>query len=171
MFPSASDTLVSPEAPSTHAPADRTEAKAHRSDAGVAAARETTAQAAGANASQPMRREPQSGASGFDELAFLQSVAVEGRPSAAATTADAPATRPVDPSLGVILQDRPAPDVLAGARRSAGTPMAANVTGNQPIVLRTEGLSPKSLKCTDCGAMNLPTEWYCERCGAELAAL
>jgi len=29
----------------------------------------------------------------------------------------------------------------------------------------------KTLKCGECGAMNLPTEWYCERCGAELAAL
>ena len=23
----------------------------------------------------------------------------------------------------------------------------------------------------ECGALNLPTEWYCERCGAELASL
>jgi len=29
----------------------------------------------------------------------------------------------------------------------------------------------KSLKCGECSAMNRPTEWYCERCGAELAAL
>jgi hypothetical protein len=29
----------------------------------------------------------------------------------------------------------------------------------------------KTLKCTECGTMNRPTEWYCERCGAELAAL
>jgi len=29
----------------------------------------------------------------------------------------------------------------------------------------------KSLRCTECGTMNLPTEWYCERCGGELAAL
>ncbi len=29
----------------------------------------------------------------------------------------------------------------------------------------------KTLKCTDCGTMNRPTEWYCERCGAELATL
>jgi len=29
----------------------------------------------------------------------------------------------------------------------------------------------KTLKCAECGAMNKPTEWYCERCGAELAAL
>jgi hypothetical protein len=29
----------------------------------------------------------------------------------------------------------------------------------------------KTLKCPDCGAMNFPTEWYCEKCGGELAAL
>lgn len=29
----------------------------------------------------------------------------------------------------------------------------------------------KTLKCSECGSLNRPTEWYCERCGAELAAL
>jgi hypothetical protein len=29
----------------------------------------------------------------------------------------------------------------------------------------------KTLKCSDCGSLNRPTEWYCERCGAELAAV
>jgi uncharacterized OB-fold protein len=29
----------------------------------------------------------------------------------------------------------------------------------------------RTLKCRECGTMNLPTEWYCESCGAELAAL
>jgi uncharacterized OB-fold protein len=28
----------------------------------------------------------------------------------------------------------------------------------------------KSLKCGECGTLNYPTEWYCERCGGELAA-
>lgn len=28
----------------------------------------------------------------------------------------------------------------------------------------------KTLRCTECNSMNLPTEWYCERCGGELAA-
>lgn len=28
----------------------------------------------------------------------------------------------------------------------------------------------KTLRCTECSTMNLPTEWYCERCGGELAA-
>jgi rRNA maturation endonuclease Nob1 len=32
--------------------------------------------------------------------------------------------------------------------------------------------SPQNtLRCTECGTMNSPTEWYCERCGGELAAL
>ena len=31
--------------------------------------------------------------------------------------------------------------------------------------------APKTLKCGECGTLNRPTEWYCERCGAELAAL
>lgn len=30
--------------------------------------------------------------------------------------------------------------------------------------------SPKTLRCTECSTMNLPTEWYCERCGGELTA-
>ena len=29
----------------------------------------------------------------------------------------------------------------------------------------------KTLKCAECGSMNKPTEWYCERCGGELAAM
>ena len=54
-----------------------------------------------------------------------------------------------------------------------GTPLAANVPGNTPIVLRVSGAveASKTLKCQECGAMNYATEWYCERCGAELAAL
>lgn len=29
--------------------------------------------------------------------------------------------------------------------------------------------SEKTLKCPECGALNYATEWYCERCGGELA--
>jgi hypothetical protein len=32
-------------------------------------------------------------------------------------------------------------------------------------------VNQKTVKCGECGALNLPTEWYCERCGAELASL
>ena len=30
--------------------------------------------------------------------------------------------------------------------------------------------SAKTLRCAECGTANLPTEWYCEKCGAELSA-
>ena len=50
--------------------------------------------------------------------------------------------------------------------------LAANVSGNNPIVLRDKSNeAAKTLKCGECGASNYPTEWYCERCGAELASL
>jgi zinc finger protein len=29
----------------------------------------------------------------------------------------------------------------------------------------------RTLKCPECGTMNRPTEWYCERCGSELAGV
>ena len=29
----------------------------------------------------------------------------------------------------------------------------------------------KTLKCPECGTPNYPTEWYCERCGGELATM
>ena len=50
--------------------------------------------------------------------------------------------------------------------------LAANVSGNNPIILRDKSNeAAKTLKCGECGATNYPTEWYCERCGAELASL
>jgi hypothetical protein len=52
------------------------------------------------------------------------------------------------------------------------SPLAGNVSGNNPIVLRDKtNEAAKTLKCGECGAVNYPTEWYCERCGAELASL
>ncbi|HKG92730.1 MAG TPA: hypothetical protein VKA84_12590 [Gemmatimonadaceae bacterium] len=43
---------------------------------------------------------------------------------------------------------------------------------SMPSILR--GMQPqqeKTLKCQECGTMNYPTEWYCEKCGGELAAM
>jgi hypothetical protein len=41
-----------------------------------------------------------------------------------------------------------------------------------PVFLRdVPSEQVKTLKCAECGTMNYPTEWYCERCGGELAAM
>ena len=114
----------------------------------------------------------------FDELAFLSEVVGEAQP------AGQPARRQSQPVANgggsqVVTRDEAAAEALARSLRAsveAGTaerPLAANVPSNTPIVLRTApgADQSKSLKCGECGAMNYPTEWYCERCGAELAAL
>ncbi len=49
-------------------------------------------------------------------------------------------------------------EAARGSQQAGGT---AAATAAEP---------QKTLRCTECGTMNLPTEWYCERCGGELAA-
>ncbi len=39
------------------------------------------------------------------------------------------------------------------------------------ILRRAQADQVKSLKCVECGTLNTPTEWYCEKCGAELSTL
>jgi hypothetical protein len=46
--------------------------------------------------------------------------------------------------------------------------------GTQAVRSRSEATKPdaaKTLKCPECGTANYPTEWYCERCGGELATM
>jgi hypothetical protein len=55
------------------------------------------------------------------------------------------------------------------------TPAASSVGVSSVGVSSVAEVAPpseplKTLRCTECGTMNLPTEWYCERCGGELAA-
>ena len=112
----------------------------------------------------------------FDEMAFVRGVVGPdgGAPAASAT---APARARDVGSANVPLRGRASQEQLIESVRIDPTrverPLAANVPSNTPIVLRTSGQTEqsKTLKCSECGAMNYPTEWYCERCGAELAAL
>lgn len=46
-----------------------------------------------------------------------------------------------------------------------------NSRDSASILRRAQTDHVKSLKCAECGTLNLPTEWYCEKCGAELSAL
>jgi hypothetical protein len=141
---------------------------------------------------------PTPGASNVDELAFLKSVIGTTPTGAAATksgaaappgpgaapTADpaqsrirtpAAAAPPVSPSTPAApssaLVEPPAAGPVLKPRTGAGEePLSMHVTGSNPIVLRTSGVveQPKTLKCGECGSLNYPSEWYCERCGAEL---
>jgi TolA-binding protein len=57
-----------------------------------------------------------------------------------------------------------------------GTPPSTTAVATPPSVPRSGGQDPRSeqhktLKCPECGAANYPTEWYCERCGGELATM
>lgn len=114
----------------------------------------------------------------FDELAFVSGVLGADAPAPAA----APAPTPIRPmrdvgSANAPMRGRASQEALVESVRIDPTrverPLAANVPSNTPIVLRTSGQTEqsKTLKCSECGAFNYPTEWYCERCGAELAAL
>jgi hypothetical protein len=93
------------------------------------------------------------GAEKLDELAFLKSVTdAESLSSASGRTR----------SSGSF----PKPAATEPAEPRAAAPSAPEAK-ERP----SQGTAPKTLKCGECGTLNRPTEWYCERCGAELATL
>jgi hypothetical protein len=59
----------------------------------------------------------------------------------------------------------------------AVSPPATTAVATPPSVPKSGGAHDprseqhKTLKCPECGAANYPTEWYCERCGGELATM
>lgn len=58
-------------------------------------------------------------------------------------------------------------DSAPASARSTQNPAPAALDREE----RPSQTAAKTLKCGECGSLNRPTEWYCERCGAELAAL
>jgi hypothetical protein len=77
-----------------------------------------------------------------DELAFLKSVTEDDKNAPSPRRASGAQFQPDDPQNA--------------------TPVAP-IDENAPV--------EKTLKCKECGRMNVATEWYCENCGAELAAM
>jgi hypothetical protein len=43
--------------------------------------------------------------------------------------------------------------------------------GSIPAFLKDAHRADQDAQVPECGTMNYPTEWYCERCGGELAAM
>ena len=56
-------------------------------------------------------------------------------------------------------------------RNATGQPSNTSVVTEPKSDRPSQQTVAKTLKCGECGALNRPTEWYCERCGAELAAV
>jgi hypothetical protein len=112
----------------------------------------------------------------FDELAFLKSV-IDPRAEAAASAASAappPAAAPPaapDPGTSSAPRVRPAASALSTPQEEK--PAVEKVPEPEvPAFLKDVPVDDvKTLRCADCGSMNLPTEWYCERCGAELTSM
>ncbi len=86
------------------------------------------------------------------------------------TPADQPSQRSTSPAMRQM-----ANPVAEPPRASQPQPQAVEprrVTDGVPSFLRdVPSEQVKTLKCQECGTMNYPTEWYCERCGGELAAM
>jgi hypothetical protein len=101
-------------------------------------------------------------------------------------------SEPVPPrTLPFPTRAEPSPDDLAfiksmadeqpTPKRASGAGPRVSDAGNKPVddpprqipgnERPSQAAAPKTLKCGECGTLNRPTEWYCERCGAELAAL
>jgi hypothetical protein len=105
--------------------------------------------------------------SAIDELAFLNSVMDRAAEHPAPISAPPNAPRlddiPLVSSLETAERSEPqsARDGLS-MRQSSGTPAFLKGMPTEQV---------KTLKCQECGTMNYPTEWYCERCGGELAAM
>ena len=85
----------------------------------------------------------------------------------------APAPIPSTPSSRSPFDEFP---VLRPGTGTVSPPSSAAVA-TPPSVPKTGGTQDprseqhKTLKCPECGAANYPTEWYCERCGGELATM
>lgn len=113
----------------------------------------------------------------FDELAFLKTVGGRPTPMAApriSVNTAQPVVPPEPPRASKSASEVPEPpleypDPMPEPRVSQEmTPPRESFFG-RPTPRSSEAI--KSLKCQECGTLNFPTEWYCERCGGELAAM
>jgi hypothetical protein len=132
---------------------------------------------------------PIAGGPSFDELAFLNSVVgrvstpvkvdppapvprssrpvseIKESPSAPSPAPKAPA-EPANPAAGEPPKGTPRPTTAKAPSPAEDEPPSAL---GRPTPRTSQAV--KTLKCQECGTLNYPTEWYCERCGGELAAL
>lgn len=170
--------------PATFVRADREEEPASRkqfSDAGWPA-RDIVEQAP-AVAARPEPAPAKPSPRPFDSK---RSTPPQGQPaSARASAASAPtAAPPISANMDAALAEpRPSatpvapPPTPTPPRNKRHTPTGkdAQISSGFSKPIRTPADARpevnKTLKCPECGTANYPTEWYCERCGGELATM
>ena len=85
-----------------------------------------------------------------------------------------PSLAPDDPSLltdAAVNVPRASTDLrpVSGEHRQTSSRLTSRDSAN--LLKGVQSEHSKTIKCAACGAGNFPTEWYCERCGAELSSL
>ena len=101
----------------------------------------------------------------LDELAFLKSV------TGGEVGSSAPPGKRQSGGFARSAEPSPAAEVHARTPAPPPAPVSTAPAAEASKDRASSQNAPKTLKCAECGTMNRPTEWYCERCGAELAAL
>jgi hypothetical protein len=121
----------------------------------------------------------QSGVPRAAPLADMPPPKSEPRPAASpAAEKDRPASQPQSAPAQPSSQQRVPPEPMAAASSSAAASKArtmrtppGGVAGFRAKPDASKPDNSKTLKCPECGTANYPTEWYCERCGGELATM
>ena len=89
------------------------------------------------------------------------------RSSAPQPRSSSPQPRPSQPR-----PSQPTTPSPPGGKILDNTNRQVTETGEVPAFLKdVPQEQTRTLKCASCGSMNFPTEWYCERCGSDLAQM
>jgi hypothetical protein len=97
-----------------------------------------------------------------DELEFIKSVTDDSDAAPSPRRASGAQFQPSIPAE--------TPRAAAPPSQRAANPVPAPIVPD-PAAAGDDEEAEKTLRCRECGTMNLPTEWYCAQCGAELAAV
>jgi hypothetical protein len=107
-----------------------------------------------------------------DELAFLRSVTSivpaqkAPQPQAAAPKrADKPAEKPAEKP-----REETPREAAVSIDAAPGLIRLEKETPPEPRAATKPAAGAGGIKCAECGTQNKPTEWYCEKCGAELSS-
>lgn len=121
----------------------------------------------------------------LEEMAFIRSMTgvmappqrpsrpvgrvAEPEPQASPKAAPEPAAAIVAPPAEIqVVRDQASEEPEASVEERGSKQVAGTVRRSEDA--RAAQAEGKALVCGECGAPNLPTEWYCAKCGAELSA-